>query len=95
LRRNVPASVPGIVFLSGGLSDEDATEFLHAMNVAKGPKPWALSFSYGRALQAAPLKVWAGKAENKEKAQREFLKRAKLNGAASLGKYSREMEKSA
>ena len=93
LRRNVPAAVPGIVFLSGGLSDEDSTEFLDAMNKAPGPKPWALTFSYGRALQASPLKVWAGKAENKAKTQAEFMKRAKLNGLAAQGKYSREMEK--
>ena len=95
LRKNVPASVPGIVFLSGGLSDEDATEFLQLMNAAPGPKPWALSFSYGRALQHAPLTAWGGKAENKQKAQQVFLKRAKLNGLAAVGKYSREMEKSA
>lgn len=93
LRRNVPASVPGIVFLSGGLSDEDSTEYLDAMNKAQGPKPWTLSFSYGRALQQSALKAWAGKAENKGVAQREFLKRARLNGAAAMGKYSREMEK--
>jgi fructose-bisphosphate aldolase class I len=95
LRRNVPASVPGIVFLSGGLGDEDATEYLDAMNRAGGPKPWALSFSYGRALQHAALQAWQGKAENKAAAQKSFLKRAKLNGLAAAGKYSREMEKSA
>jgi len=94
LRKNVPASVPGIVFLSGGLSDEDSTEFLDLMNKTTGPKPWTLSFSYGRALQHAPLTAWAGKAENKAKAQATFLKRAKLNGLAALGQYSREMEKS-
>lgn len=93
LRKNVPASVPGIVFLSGGLSDEDSTEFLDAMNKAPGPKPWALSFSYGRALQHAPLVAWGGKPENKAKAQQAFLTRAKLNGLAAVGKYSREMEK--
>ncbi|MEA3202206.1 MAG: fructose-bisphosphate aldolase, class [Thermoplasmata archaeon] len=93
LRRNVPASVPGIVFLSGGLSDEDSTEYLDAMNKAAGPKPWALSFSYGRALQQAPLHAWAGKAENKAAMQKAFLKRARLNGLAAQGKYSREMEK--
>src|ERR1051325_3297021 len=69
LRANVPASVPGIVFLSGGLSDEDSTEYLDVMNKAPGPKPWTLSFSYGRALQHAALNAWAGKAENKGKAQ--------------------------
>ena len=93
LRRNVPAAVPGVVFLSGGLSDEDSTEFLHLMNAAPGPKPWALSFSYGRALQHAPLTAWGGKAENKQKAQAVFLKRARLNGLAAQGQYSREMEK--
>ncbi|HET6403229.1 MAG TPA: class I fructose-bisphosphate aldolase [Candidatus Thermoplasmatota archaeon] len=95
LRKNVPASVPGIVFLSGGLSDEDSTEFLHLMNAAPGPRPWALSFSYGRALQQSPLNAWGGKAENKAKAQQAFMKRAKLNGLAAQGKYSREMEKQA
>ena len=95
LRNNVPASVPGVVFLSGGLSDEDSTEFLDLMNKAPGPKPWALTFSYGRALQAAPLNTWAGKAENKQKTQAAFMKRAKLNGLAAMGKYSRDMEKSA
>ena len=95
LRKNVPASVPGIVFLSGGLSDEDATEYLNAMNVASGPKPWALSFSYGRALQQAPLKAWGGKAENKAAMQKAFLKRAKLNGLAAKGEYDRKMESEA
>jgi fructose-bisphosphate aldolase class I len=95
LRSNVPAAVPGIVFLSGGLSDEDSTEYLDVMNKAPGPKPWALSFSYGRALQHAPLTAWGGKAENVAKAQQAFLKRARLNGAAAKGQYSREMETSA
>ncbi|HUR68115.1 MAG TPA: class I fructose-bisphosphate aldolase [Candidatus Thermoplasmatota archaeon] len=95
LRRNVPAAVPGIVFLSGGLSDEDSTEFLDLMNKSKVSKPWTLSFSYGRALQHAPLVAWGGKAENKAKAQQVFLKRAKLNGLAAQGQYAREMEKSA
>jgi fructose-bisphosphate aldolase, class I len=95
LRANVPASVPGVVFLSGGLSDEDSTEYLDVMNKTPGPKPWALSFSYGRALQHAALNAWAGKPENKAKAQQAFMKRAKLNGLAAQGKYSREMEKSA
>lgn len=93
LRRNVPAAVPGIVFLSGGLSDEDSTEFLDLMNKSKVSKPWTLSFSYGRALQHAPLTTWAGKSENKAKAQQVFLKRARLNGLAALGQYSRDMEK--
>jgi len=95
LRKNVPAAVPGIVFLSGGLSDEDSTEYLHVMNATPLEKPWALSFSYGRALQQSALKTWAGKAENREKTQREFLKRARLNGLAATGKYDRKMESEA
>ena len=95
LRRNVPASVPGIVFLSGGLSDEDSTEFLDLMNKAQGPRPWTLSFSYGRALQHAALQAWGGKPENVQKTQAAFMKRAKLNGLAAQGKYARDMEKSA
>lgn len=93
LRRNVPAAVPGIVFLSGGLSDEDSTLYLDLMNRAPGPKPWALSFSYGRALQQAALKTWGGKVENKAAAQKAFLKRARLNGLAAEGKYSADLEK--
>jgi fructose-bisphosphate aldolase class I len=91
-RRTVPAAVPGIVFLSGGQSDEDATAHLGAMN-AMGPHPWVLSFSYGRALQAPAIKGWAGKQDNWKRGQAEFFKRAKLNGAAQLGKYKPEMEK--
>ena len=85
-RRVVPAAVPGIVFLSGGQSDEIATQHLNLMN-RLGPQPWALSFSYGRALQAAPLKAWGGKPENVAAAQAAYLKRARANGLASLGKY--------
>src|ERR687884_1062480 len=77
-RRHVPAAVPGIVFLSGGQSDEDATANLNAMN-ARGPHPWELSFSYGRALQAPALKAWRGEAANVETAQRAFYHRAKMN----------------
>ncbi len=91
-RRHVPAAVPGIVFLSGGQSDEDATAHLNAMN-ALGPSPWELSFSYGRALQAPALKAWLGKPENVQAGQRAFHKRAKLNSAARSGSYSPEMEK--
>ncbi|MBD0330330.1 MAG: fructose-bisphosphate aldolase class I [Thermoleophilia bacterium] len=91
LYRNVPAAVPGIVFLSGGQSDELATEHLSAMN-ARGPHPWQLSFSYGRALQAPALKAWRGDTGNRETAQRAFYHRAKLNGAARYGEYTREME---
>jgi len=89
--RHVPAAVPGIVFLSGGQTDEDATAHLNAMN-ARGPHPWELSFSYGRALQAPALKAWGGKAENVDAAQRAYYHRAKLNGAARTGMYAPEME---
>src|SRR5712692_3859926 len=92
--RHVPAAVPGIVFLSGGQSDEDATAHLNAMN-KRGPHPWQLSFSYGRALQAPALKAWAGKPENVEAAQRAYYRRAKLNGAARTGMYAPEMEREA
>lgn len=88
LRRTVPAAVPGVVFLSGGQSEEDATIHLNAINQVAGPKPWALSFSYGRALQASVLKAWAGKKDNIKAAQDEFLKRAKANGLATLGQYT-------
>jgi fructose-bisphosphate aldolase class I len=90
--KHVPAAVPGIVFLSGGQSDEDATAHLNAMN-ALGPHPWELSFSYGRALQAPALKAWGGKPENVEAAQRAYYHRAKMNGAARTGMYAPEMEK--
>jgi fructose-bisphosphate aldolase, class I len=93
-RQSVPPAVPGIVFLSGGQSDEDATAHLNEMNRIGGG-PWELSFSYGRALQAAPLKAWAGKAENRAKAQQAFLHRARCNGAARSGSYSAEMERAA
>jgi fructose-bisphosphate aldolase class I len=92
--RHVPAAVPGIVFLSGGQSDEDATANLNAMN-RLGPHPWELSFSYGRALQAAALKAWGGKPENVEAAQRAYYHRAKMNGAARTGMYAPEMEREA
>jgi fructose-bisphosphate aldolase class I len=94
LRNNVPAAVPGIVFLSGGQSDEAATAHLSAMNEL-GPHPWELSFSYGRALQAPALKAWAGESANVDQAQRAFYFRAKLNGAARYGSYSKEMEREA
>jgi fructose-bisphosphate aldolase class I len=94
LYKHVPAAVPGIVFLSGGQTDEDATAHLNAMN-KRGPHPWELSFSYGRALQAPALKAWAGKTENVEAAQRAFYLRAKLNGAARTGMYAPEMEREA
>ena len=92
--RHVPAAVPGVVFLSGGQSDEDATAHLNAMN-ARGPHPWQLSFSYGRALQAPALKAWGGKEENVEAAQRAYYHRAKMNGAARTGAYAPAMEREA
>jgi fructose-bisphosphate aldolase class I len=90
----VPAAVPGIVFLSGGQSDEDATVRLDAINrfAARVGAPWQLSFSYGRGLQAAPLAAWAGKPENRDAAQRAFYHRAKLTSAARQGSYSPAME---
>ena len=93
--RTVPAAVPGIVFLSGGQSDEDATARLNAMNALGEKLPWQLSFSYGRALQAAAQKAWSGKAENVEAAQRAFYHRAKMNSAARTGAYAPEMEREA
>lgn len=92
-RRHVPAAVPGIVFLSGGQSAKQATENLNAMN-AMGDQPWALSFSYGRALQGPVLESWQGIAANVPTAQKFFYQRAKCNGAARYGKYTREMEES-
>ena len=92
LTNTVPAAVPGVVFLSGGMSDEDATARLNAMN-QRGPYPWQLSFSYGRALQAPALKAWQGDATNAEAAQQAFYRRAKFNGAARSGSYAPEWEK--
>jgi fructose-bisphosphate aldolase class I len=91
LRDHVPASVPGIVFLSGGQSDEAATAHLNAMNQL-GSVPWQLSFSYGRALQAPALKAWKGEQANGPAAQRAFLHRARLNGAARTGSWTQTME---
>jgi fructose-bisphosphate aldolase class I len=93
-KRHVPAAVPGIVFLSGGQSDEDATANLNAMN-ALGTHPWQLSFSYGRALQAPALKAWGGKEENVEAGQRAYYHRAKMNSAARTGMYAPDMEREA
>ena len=94
LRNCVPAAVPGIVFLSGGLSEELATAHLNAMNQI-GPHPWELSFSYGRALQASALEAWKGEASNLQAGQEAFLHRAKMNGAARFGKYSDDLERGA
>jgi fructose-bisphosphate aldolase class I len=91
LRDCVPASVPGIVFLSGGQTDEQATARLNVMN-QMGPHPWELSFSYGRALQAPALKAWRGDPANLVAAQQAYAKRARLNGLARSGDYKPEME---
>jgi len=91
LRRYVPAAVPGIVFLSGGQSAEDATDHLNAMN-AMGPQPWEVSFSYGRALQAPVLAAWMGQEDKAAAAQQALLKRCRLNGLARDGRYARSME---
>ena len=93
-RNSVPAAVPGIVFLSGGQSDEIATAHLNEMNKLGGG-PWEVSFSYGRALQAPALKVWGGKLDNREAAQKAYYHRAKCNGAARFGKYTVAMESAA
>jgi fructose-bisphosphate aldolase, class I len=90
-RLHVPAAVPGIVFLSGGQSEVEATANLNAINQLDG-RPWPLSFSYGRALQASALKVWSGSADAVEKAQAAFLHRARCNAAAAGGEYTAEME---
>ncbi len=92
-RNAVPAAVPGIVFLSGGQSDETATAHLNEINRIGGP--WELSFSYGRALQSAPLKAWAGKSENVAAAQKAYFHRARCNGAARSASYSEATEKAA
>jgi fructose-bisphosphate aldolase class I len=94
LKACVPAAVPGVAFLSGGQSDLDATARLDAMNKL-GPLPWGLSFSYSRALQAAPQKAWAGKLENVPAAQAAFTHRAEMNSLASLGKWKSDLEQAA
>jgi fructose-bisphosphate aldolase class I len=91
LRHHVPAAVPGIVFLSGGQSDELATEHLDAIN-RLGPQPWAISFSYGRALQDAAQHAWSGSADRVASAQQAFLHRARMNGLARDGRWNRELE---
>jgi fructose-bisphosphate aldolase class I len=94
LKACVPAAVPGIAFLSGGQSDEEATAHLNAMN-AIGGLPWKLTFSYGRALQAAPQKAWSGKSENVAAGQRAFTHRARMNALASRGEWATDLEKKA
>jgi fructose-bisphosphate aldolase class I len=94
LKACVPAAVPGIAFLSGGQSDEDATAHLDAMNRI-GNLPWKLTFSYGRALQAAPQKAWSGKAENVAAGQLALNHRALMNSLASKGEWKADLEKKA
>ena len=94
LKATVPSAVPGIAYLSGGQSDEDATAHLDAMNRIGG-FPWKMTFSYGRALQAAPQKAWSGKRENVAAAQRAFTHRARMNGLASLGQWEGALERAA
>ena len=91
LKATVPATVPGIAFLSGGQSPEESTEHLSAMN-ALGPLPWQLTFSYGRALQAPSLQAWGGKPDGLKAGQAALLKRARLNALAHAGKYQRALE---
>nr|XP_026694280.1 fructose-bisphosphate aldolase C-like isoform X1 [Ciona intestinalis] len=95
LRRTVPPAMPGVTFLSGGQSETSATAHLNAINQVKALKPWALSFSYGRALQASVLKAWKGKPENVAAAQDALMHRAKMNSLAAMGKYEASMETSA
>jgi fructose-bisphosphate aldolase class I len=94
LKACVPAAVPGIAFLSGGQSDEEATAHLDAMNRI-GHLPWSLTFSYGRALQHAPQSIWSGRPENVAAAQRAFSHRARMNGLATLGQWNADLEKKA
>jgi fructose-bisphosphate aldolase class I len=92
LGRQVPAAVPGIVFLSGGQKDRLATAHLNAINRLSGPKPWKISFSYGRALQDAAMAAWRGRDENLTAGQQAFYHRASCNGAAVRGEYTEQME---
>ncbi len=92
LQRHVPAAVPGIIFLSGGQSDVMATKHLNAIAKTGEPRPWKISFSYGRALQDLALATWLGKKENYGAAQQAYHHRAKCNAAATLGKYTAAME---
>jgi fructose-bisphosphate aldolase class I len=94
LKSCVPAAVPGITFLSGGQSDEQATQHLSLIN-AMGPFPWRLTFSFGRALQHAAITAWKGRPENVAAAQRAFLHRARMNSLAASGKWDVRLEKAA
>ena len=94
LKACVPAAVPGIAFLSGGQSDEEATAHLDAIN-RMGPLPWRVTFSYGRALQHAPQTTWSGKSENTAAAQRAFAHRAMMNGLAATGQWKADLERKA
>jgi fructose-bisphosphate aldolase class I len=94
LRKTVPAAVPGIMFLSGGQSPEQATLHLNAMN-KMGPHPWEISFSYARALQEPPMKTWKGSAANVAAAQMQFYHRARCNSEARYGRYSEQTESAA
>ncbi|OWF54360.1 fructose-bisphosphate aldolase-like [Mizuhopecten yessoensis] len=95
LSRTVPPAVAGVTFLSGGQSEEDASTNLNAINTDSGRKPWPLTFSFGRALQASVLKIWQGKEENVAAAQKQLLLRAKANGLAAVGKYQGDMASAA
>lgn len=95
LQNTVPAAVPGIAFLSGGQTDQEASQHLNAINLSERTKPWALTFSYGRALQQTAMQVWKGDNANVKKAQQALLWRAQCNGTAALGKYSDALEKQA
>ena len=92
LHRHVPAAVPGIVFLSGGQSEVLATSHLNAINKLDLPKPWTISFSYGRALQDPAIEAWHGKEQNLKAGQQAFYHRAKCNSAAAVGKYTSDLE---
>jgi fructose-bisphosphate aldolase class I len=91
MQRSVPAAMPGILFLSGGQTAEEATANLNAMN-AMAEQPWELSFSFGRALQQPVMQAWQGKSENVELAQEALFKRAMLNSLARYGRYQADME---
>jgi fructose-bisphosphate aldolase, class I len=92
LRQHAPAAVPGIVFLSGGQKDRLASAHLNAINRLAGPKPWKLSFSYGRALQDAAMAAWEGRDQNVKAGQQAFYHRARCNGAATRAEYTDQME---